>query len=70
LIGFVAGMAKRFTYGAALVFLTVSTLASFPKYLSPYDGANFLFIAAWHMLAACVTLYLLLEQHHLLSWHK
>lgn len=62
LIGFVAGIKKRFTYGAVLLFHAVSTFASFPKYLAPYEGANTLFFTAWPMLAACFALYLLREK--------
>jgi hypothetical protein len=56
-VGFVLGIARRFTYGAVLAFHAVSTLASFPMYLNPAQGR--LFYAAWPMLAACFTLYLL-----------
>lgn len=59
-IGFVLGLAKRFTYGAVLLFHAVSTLASFPMYLNPAEGR--LFYAAWPMLAACFTLYLLRDR--------
>jgi hypothetical protein len=55
--GFVLGVARRFTYGAVLVFHAASTFASFPMYLNPAQGR--LFYAAWPMLAACFTLYLL-----------
>ncbi|MGH7930203.1 MAG: hypothetical protein ACREQV_20695, partial [Candidatus Binatia bacterium] len=51
IIGFFLGIAKRFTYGAVLLFHAVSTLASFPMYLNPAEGR--LFFAAWPMLAAC-----------------
>lgn len=56
---FVAGLCKRFTYGAVLVLHAISTLSSFKQYLAPYEGGNLLFFAAWPMLAACVALYLL-----------
>jgi hypothetical protein len=56
-IGFVLGLAKRFTYGAVLLFHAMSTLASFSKYLNPAEGR--LYFAAWPMLAACFALYLL-----------
>lgn len=58
--GFLLGYAKRFTYGAVLVFHAVSTLASFPMYLNPAEGR--LFYAAWPMLAACFALYLLRDR--------
>lgn len=59
-IGFVLGIAKRLTYGAVFLFHAVSTVASFPMYLNPAEGR--LFFAAWPMLAACFTLYLLRER--------
>jgi putative oxidoreductase len=66
--GFVFGVARRFTYGAVLVFHAVSTLASFPMYLNPAQGR--LFYAAWPMLAACFTLYLLRDSDTLWSIRK
>lgn len=62
LVAFICGALKRWTYGAVLIFHGISTLSSYKQYLSPYDGANILFFAAWPMLAACATLYLLREQ--------
>lgn len=59
LIGFVLGIKKRFTYGAILLFHTISTLSSFRQFLNPYEGPNLLFFAAWPMLAACFTLFYL-----------
>lgn len=56
-LAFVAGVLKTWTYGAILLLHGVSTLASFGKYLQPFD--NLLFFAAWPMLAACVALFLL-----------
>jgi putative oxidoreductase len=57
LLAFLIGLQKRFTYGAVLVLHAVSTVAVFRQYLSPFS--NLLFFAAWPMLAACFTLYLL-----------
>ena len=57
LIGFLVGFQKRYTYGAVLLFHAVSTLSSYRQYLDPWS--NLLFFAAWPMLAACFTLYLL-----------
>ena len=59
LLGFLAGVYKRWTYGAVLLFHGVSTLSSYKQYLAPFEGPNLLFFAAWPMLAACVALYLL-----------
>lgn len=54
---FAVGFQKRLTYGAVMVLHGLSTLSSFRQYLDPFS--NLLFFAAWPMLAACVTLYLL-----------
>lgn len=62
LLLFLAGILKKYTYGAVLVFHTISTLAPFKQYFAPFDGPNLLFFAAWPMLAACITLFLLREQ--------
>ncbi|MEL7504144.1 MAG: hypothetical protein AAFN18_16935 [Cyanobacteria bacterium J06554_6] len=59
LIGFVAGFKKRWTYGAILFFHTVSTVSAWKQYFNPFQDPNLLFFAAWPMLAACFTLYLL-----------
>ena len=59
LIGFVLGYRKRITYGAVLVLHAVSTLSCFAQYLDPWEPHNLLFFAAWPMLAACYTLYVL-----------
>ncbi|MDO6462193.1 hypothetical protein Q4485_15895 [Granulosicoccaceae sp. 1_MG-2023] len=56
-LAFVAGLLKTWTYGIILALHAVSTLASFGKYLQPFD--NMLFFAAWPMLAACAALFLL-----------
>jgi hypothetical protein len=54
---FVAGLAKRATYGAVLALHAISTFSSYRQYLDPFG--NLLFFAAWPMLAACLALYLL-----------
>ncbi|MEX0960189.1 MAG: MauE/DoxX family redox-associated membrane protein [Burkholderiales bacterium] len=59
IVCFVAGIWKRYTYGAVLVLHAISTLASFGKYIAPFEASNLLFFAAWPMLAACFTLYYL-----------
>ncbi len=59
LLGFLTGFRKRFTYGIVLVLHGISTFSSFKQYLSPFEGPNLLFFAAWPMLAACFTLYAL-----------
>jgi len=57
LLLFAAGVRKRITYGLVLGLHAVSTLSSYRQYLDPF--ANLLFLAAWPMLAACFTLYVL-----------
>lgn len=64
-IAFVAGLFRTFTYGFVLVTHGISTLASWPGYIEPFE--NLLFFAAWPMLAACVALFLLREQDTLLA---
>lgn len=56
-LAFGAGFFKRLTYGIVLLLHAASTLAAWRQYLDPFS--NLLFFAAWPMLAACVTLYLL-----------
>ncbi len=46
----------------------ISTLASYQQYLAPFD--NLLFFAAWPMLAACITLYLLRDLDTLWAMQK
>jgi len=67
LLGFVLGWAKTWTYGAVLVLHGASTFSSFAQYLTPFEGSHLLFFAAWPMLAACVTLFLLRDEDRLLS---
>ena len=59
LVGFVAGFAKKWTYGLVLLFHAVSTLSSYKQYLHPLVAPNMLFFAAWPMLGACFALYYL-----------
>ena len=51
------GYQKRISYGGVFVLHAVSTFSSYRQYLAPFS--NLLFFAAWPMLAACFTLYLL-----------
>lgn len=62
LLAFVTGYRRRFSYAAVLVLHAASTFASYRQYLAPFAGEDLLFFAAWPMLAACVTLYLLRDQ--------
>ena len=61
ILAFLIGIKKRFTYGLILLLHAASTFSSFKQYLNPFDGANLLFFAAWPMLAACITLYIMRE---------
>jgi putative oxidoreductase len=67
LLLFLVGYKRRYTYGAVLLFHTVSTLSAFKQYLAPFEGPHLLFFAAWPMLAACFTLFLLRDQDNRLS---
>lgn len=69
LLLFVIGCQKLYTYGAVLVLHAVSTLSSFGMYLTPFEGPNLLFFAAWPMLAACFTLFLLRDHDTMWSTH-
>lgn len=64
ILGFLAGIAKTWTYGAVLVFHAISTLSSWHMYLG-FD--NLLFFAAWPMLGACFALFWLRDQDTLLT---
>ena len=67
LVLFLMGYKKKYTYGAVLILHAVSTLSSFKQYLAPFEGPNLLFFAAFPMLAACFTLFLLRDQDKMLS---
>lgn len=54
---FISGSFKKWSYGAVLALHAISTLSSYNQYLAPFS--NLLFFAAWPMLAACFTLFLL-----------
>lgn len=59
LVGFLLGFMKTYTYGLVFLFHTVSTVASYQQYITPFEGPNLLFFAAWPMIAACYGLFLL-----------
>lgn len=65
ILAFLAGIYKRLTYGVVLLIHTVSTFVSFKLYLDPFN--NLLFFAAWPMLAACITLYVMRDEDRLLT---
>jgi hypothetical protein len=56
-LAFVAGFAKRITYGAIFILHGGSTLSAFSQYMDAFS--HLLFFAAWPMWAACFALYLL-----------
>ncbi|MFZ3230017.1 MAG: hypothetical protein WA160_07420 [Pseudobdellovibrio sp.] len=70
ILAFLAGVKKRLSYGLVLLLHGVSTLSSFKQYLNPFEGGNLLFFAAWPMLAACFTLYVLRDFDRMLSFGK
>jgi hypothetical protein len=57
MLAFLAGIKKSVTYGIVLILHTISTLAAYKLYIDVFN--NLLFFAAWPMLGACITLYLL-----------
>lgn len=59
ILAFVAGIAKKWTYGLVLLLHGFSTVSSYKQYLRPFEAPNILFFAAWPMLAACFALYIL-----------
>lgn len=59
-LAFVAGWLRTFTYGYVLVVHALSTFASWPGYLEPFD--HLLYFAGWPMLAGCLALFLLREE--------
>lgn len=65
ILAFVTGLWKRFSYGLVLIIHAISTFSSFPQYLDPFN--HLLFFAAWPMLAACLTLYLLRDDDVMLT---
>jgi len=59
---FLIGRFKNITYLIVLIIHAVSTLTPFAMYLNPFEGPALLFFAAWPMLAACYTLYVLRDE--------
>jgi hypothetical protein len=57
ILAFVFGYKKRLSYGGVFLIHAVSTFSSWHAYLD----MKLLFFAAWPMLAACLTLYMLRE---------
>jgi len=67
IIGFLLGIAKRWSYGLVLVLHAASTFSTYKQYFTPYEGTHLLFFTSWPMLAACVALYLLREKDTLMT---
>jgi putative oxidoreductase len=61
IVAFLLGFAKQWSYALVLLMHAGSTLASYKKYLQPFESPNILFFAAIPMLAACFVLYYLRE---------
>ena len=57
ILAFLAGMWKKYTYGFVLILHGLTTFASWNSYIPPDVALTF--FAAWPMLAAAITLYLL-----------
>lgn len=57
ILAFVAGLWKKYTYGIIMIFHGLTTFASWKSYIPP--DVTLTFFAAWPMLAACITLYML-----------
>lgn len=64
-IVFVAGALRTLSYGTVLMMHALSTLASWRQYFDAFE--NLLFFAAWPMLAASISLFLLRRADTLLS---
>ena len=64
-LAFLIGFARTWTYGAVLAMHGATTLISWSAYLQPLK--NILFFAAWPMLAACITLFLLRDHDRIAS---
>ena len=56
-LAFLAGLAKKYTYGLIFILHGGSTLSSFPQYLDAFN--HLLIFAAWPMWGACFALFLL-----------
>ena len=59
---FLIGRFKNFTYLLVLIIHGISTVSTYAKYISPFEGTNLLFFAAWPMLAACWMLYVFRDE--------
>lgn len=69
-LSFVAGLKKRFTYGAVLLLHFLSTISTWGKLIDPWSAPNLLFYTAIPMLAAAFTLYKLRDHDNYLTLDK
>lgn len=69
-LAFLVGFKKRLSYGLMLLMHLVSTVSAWNKYLDPWVVPNLLFYAAFPMLAAIITLYLLRDEDTFLTVHS
>lgn len=67
-LAFLAGLAKKYTYGLIFILHGGSTLSSFPQYLDAFN--HLLFFAAWPMWGACFALFLLRDADTKFSFGK
>jgi hypothetical protein len=58
-LAFVLGAFRTYSYSAILILHGLSTISSYKQYLDPWTNPHLLFFAAFPMLAACITLFLL-----------
>ncbi len=66
-LAFLLGIKKKLTYGSILLMHTVSTLSTYMMYMDPWGPKNLLFFAAWPMLAAIFSLFILREDDTLFT---
>lgn len=64
---FLLGLKKKFSYTIVFLLHFISTFSSYKQYLSPFEGANLLFFAAWPMLAGSLALVLLKDEDNFLT---
>ena len=67
-LAFAAGAFRTWTYGAVVLMHVGSTLASWSKYMEPWERPNILFWAAIPVLGALVALFILRNRDTLLAF--
>lgn len=68
-VGFLLGIYKKFTYGSLLILHGISTASTWQMYIDPWAPRNLLFFAAFPMLSALFTLYLLRDYDNFLAFN-